>query len=83
MRIPDRLRSGIESIDPRPLLRRARASGAALLRHDRLRDDRGDVPGWVLVALMSAGLVILLWTLAGPLLSDVFQSAIDRVTANF
>lgn len=47
------------------------------------REDRGDVPGWVLVALMSAGLVILLWTLAGPLLAEVFQDAIDRVTGQF
>ncbi|MGO1542804.1 MAG: hypothetical protein ACTHXA_00515 [Gulosibacter sp.] len=47
------------------------------------REDRGDVPGWVLVALMSAGIVILLWTVAGPLLTEVFQDAINRVTANF
>lgn len=47
------------------------------------REERGDVPGWVLVALMSAGLVILLWTLAGPLLAEVFQDAIDRVTGQF
>lgn len=46
-------------------------------------EERGDVPGWVLVALMSAGIVILLWTVAGPLLSQVFQDAISRVTANF
>lgn len=46
-------------------------------------EERGDVPGWVLVALMSAGIVILLWTVAGPLLSQVFQDAINRVTANF
>ena len=51
---------------------------------DRIRrDERGDVPGWVLVALMSAGLVILLWTLAGPLLTQVFQDAVDRVTGEF
>lgn len=50
----------------------------------RARDEeRGDVPGWVLVALMSAGIVILLWTIAGPLLSQVFEDAINRVTANF
>lgn len=47
------------------------------------RDERGDVPGWVLVALMSAGLVILLWTLAGPLLAEVFEDAIRRVTGSF
>lgn len=46
----------------------------------RIADDRGDVPGWVLITLMTAGLVIIIWTLAGPALSDVFQQAIDRVT---
>ncbi len=48
---------------------------------DRLRrEDRGDVPGWVLITLMTAGLVIVIWALAGPALSGVFQQAIDRVT---
>ncbi|OYX56549.1 MAG: hypothetical protein B7Y93_03360 [Micrococcales bacterium 32-70-13] len=46
----------------------------------RARDDRGDVPGWVLITLMTAGLVILIWALAGPALQGVFQQAIDRVT---
>jgi len=44
------------------------------------REDRGDVPGWVLITLMTAGLVIVIWALAGPALSGVFQQAIDRVT---
>jgi hypothetical protein len=44
-------------------------------------DDRGDVPGWVLVTLMTAGLVLVIWALAGPALSGVFQQAIDRVTS--
>ena len=44
-------------------------------------DDRGDVPGWVLVTLMTAGLVLALWAIAGPALSDVFTSAIARVTS--
>lgn len=52
----------------------------ARLAH-RLRDDRGDVPGWVLITLMTAGLVIIIWGLAGPALSQVFEQAIDRVTA--
>src|SRR6476469_4126369 len=46
---------------------------------DTLRDDRGDVPGWVLITLMTAGLVIVIWAIAGPALSSVFQQAIDRV----
>ncbi|MGO1393162.1 hypothetical protein [Agrococcus casei] len=45
----------------------------------QLRDDRGDVPGWVLICLMTAGIVIVLWGVAGPALTGVFQSAIDRV----
>lgn len=47
----------------------------------RLRaDDRGDVPGWVLITLMTAALVILIWALAGPALSDIFENAIDKVS---
>ena len=45
----------------------------------RWQDDRGDVPGWVLITLMTAGLVVILWGLAGPALSGVFQQAINRV----
>ena len=39
------------------------------------------MPGWVLITLMTAGLVILIWALAGAALQGVFQQAIDRVTA--
>lgn len=46
-----------------------------------LRDERGDVPGWVLITLMTAGLVVIIWALAGPALSSVFQQAIERVTS--
>lgn len=49
---------------------------------DRARSERGDVPGWVLITIMSAGLVILLWTVAGELLVQVFQDAINRVSGN-
>lgn len=42
--------------------------------------DRGDVPGWVLITLMTAGLVATIWAVAGPRLADVFTSAIDSVT---
>jgi hypothetical protein len=42
--------------------------------------DRGDVPGWVLITLMTAGLVVVIWSAAGPALSGVFEQAITRVT---
>lgn len=45
-----------------------------------LRDDRGDVPGWVLITLMTAGLVLLIWGVAGPALTQVFEQAIARVS---
>jgi hypothetical protein len=40
--------------------------------------ERGDVPGWVLVTLMTAGLVVTLWAVAGPALTDVFNTSIQR-----
>lgn len=43
-------------------------------------EERGDVPGWVLVTLMTAGLVIVIWGVAGPALTQVFQQAMERVT---
>jgi hypothetical protein len=46
----------------------------------KLAHDDGDVPGWVLITLMTAGLVILIWALAGPALSGIFQDAISKVT---
>ncbi|MDY7528440.1 MULTISPECIES: hypothetical protein [Cryobacterium] len=56
------------------LTRRIRRQWTA--RHD----DTGDVPGWVLITLMTAGLVIVIWGLAGPALSGIFQQAINRVS---
>lgn len=45
-----------------------------------LADDTGDVPGWVLVTLMTAGLVVLIWAVAGPALTALFEQAIARVS---
>lgn len=42
-------------------------------------DDTGDVPGWVLITLMTAGLVVLMWSVAGPALKGVFEQALSRV----
>ena len=46
----------------------------------RVHEERGDVPGWVLITLMTAALVVLIWALAGPALSEIFQNAIMKVT---
>jgi hypothetical protein len=42
--------------------------------------DRGDVPGWVLVAVMTAGLVTALWLVADDQLTAVLGRAISSVT---
>jgi len=41
--------------------------------------DRGDVPGWVLITIMTAGLVTALWAIAGPQLGQLFSDAISDV----
>lgn len=47
-------------------------------RHQR--DDRGDVPGWVLITVMSAGLVAALWAVAGGELSSMLREALNAVS---
>lgn len=42
--------------------------------------DRGDVPGWVLITVMTAGLVAVLWALAQPLLTNLFSEAVSGVS---
>lgn len=42
-------------------------------------DERGDVPGWVLVVLMTTGLVTALWTIAAPRLSQILKSSLDSM----
>jgi hypothetical protein len=44
--------------------------------------DRGDVPGWVLVTIMTAGLVTALWLVADDKLKELFNNALDGVVGN-
>ncbi|HJU97692.1 MAG TPA: hypothetical protein VJ644_06945 [Jiangellaceae bacterium] len=46
----------------------------------RLADERGDVPGWVLVTIMTAGIVAVLWQFAEPYLRDILQQALEAVS---
>jgi Tfp pilus assembly protein PilX len=43
------------------------------------RRERGDVPGWVLITVMTAGLVVAIWGIAGRELSAMLQRALDSV----
>jgi hypothetical protein len=64
---------------------RARLAELYLAGRDRFASrfrpdgDRGDVSGWVLVTLMTAGLVVTIWAVAGPRFEGVFNDAMDRV----
>ncbi len=46
----------------------------------RSTDERGDVPGWVLVTVMTAGLVAGLWAVAGPELERMLREALQSVS---
>lgn len=53
---------------------------------DRLRGtddrDRGDVPGWVMVTVMSAILVVAILGVFEPQIKSAIGGAIDSVTNN-
>lgn len=42
--------------------------------------ERGDVPGWVLITIMTAGIVTVLWAFASPALKNILESALNAVT---
>jgi hypothetical protein len=43
------------------------------------RDDRGDVPGWVLVTVMTAGMVSIIWGVAEDQLRSMLTTALNSV----
>jgi hypothetical protein len=45
----------------------------------RVRDERGDVPGWVLVTVMTAGLVMAIWGVAQGQLTSMLSDALGSV----
>ena len=48
-------------------------------RRRRRRDERGDVPGWVMITVMSAGLVAAITAVAGPALQTLLSNALSAV----
>ena len=47
---------------------------------ERLASERGDVPGWVLITLMTAGIVVALWAVASDALVGLFNQAMSQFT---
>jgi hypothetical protein len=42
--------------------------------------ERGDVPGWVMITLMTAVIVVLIWGIASEQLQTLLTSAFSKVT---
>ena len=51
----------------------------AFLIGNSLRNERGDGPGWVLVVLMTTGLVTGIWTLAAPRIDSILRNSLDSM----
>ena len=47
--------------------------------HGKFSDEQGDVPGWVLVVLMTTGLVTAIWTIAAPRLTAILKNSLDAM----
>jgi hypothetical protein len=45
----------------------------------RVDPDRGDVPGWVLITIMTAGLVTVIWGVASDQLQNILEDALNSV----
>ncbi len=45
----------------------------------RVRDERGDVPGWVMITVMTAGLVAVIGSVASTQLGQMLSSALNQV----
>ena len=46
-----------------------------------VRDERGDVPGWVLVVLMTTGLVTAIWAIAKPNLTGILNNSLNAMNS--
>jgi hypothetical protein len=63
-----------------PTLLLARCWSGLTCAVQRERDERGDVPGWVLVTVMTAGLVAVIWGVADDELTALLRDALRSVS---
>ena len=69
----------MKSIFTAELALRQRVTSMHSLFFARLKDEKGDVPGWVLVVLMTTGLVTAIWTIAAPRLTAILKNSLDSM----
>jgi hypothetical protein len=55
---------------------------AAYARVRGRQPDRGDVPGWVMVTIMTAGLVVAIFAIFRDKITTAITDAIDSVTGS-
>jgi hypothetical protein len=60
-----------------------KAISYSLILRERIQkvavDERGDVPGWVLVVLMTTGLVTAIWAIAKPNLTSILNNSLNAM----
>ena len=49
---------------------------------ERLRQDRGDVPGWVMVTVMTAILVVAILAIFEPQIKSALSGIIDSISGS-
>ncbi len=62
---------------PLSLVVRAQSRLALVLEPENA--DRGDIPGWVLITIMTAGLVTAVWSVADGQLRSILGNALNSV----
>jgi hypothetical protein len=45
----------------------------------RFRDERGSIPEWVMLLVMGIGIVMALWAILQPSLSQIVTDALDKL----
>lgn len=68
------------SLTKAPLLMITRVQAVLAAIRKGLQKDRGDIPGWVLVTVMTAGLVVAVWSVADDQLKTVLTNALRGVS---
>ena len=63
------------------LLRNLLSDKMQMKLNELQKSERGDVPGWVLVVLMTTGLVTGIWTVAQPRLSSILKNSLDNMNS--
>lgn len=62
----------LEVLQNLPILNRAQSALSG--------QSRGDVPGWVLVVLMTTALVTGIWSIAAPKLTAILRNSLDAMS---